>query len=370
MAVRRIVLRVVATLAAAAVAVAGFLFVHGDFQRWEDESALDGACNGLLDRDVVRDVLGPGAVDVENTERTDMGLVRCEVQIDGGGSADIRVLDTAYVGRDRLDSLYTGPPGEAALSVPVGQGWTGLFGARPKHVGDPFDTDEAEDVTVSLVLGCAGAGRTKGLSVTVETTLDKTLDDPANRPEFARIATSTASKASTARRCGARLGQPVRSLGLPVNETEYRPLGTADGTCSGINADQGVSVAIETERGGAPYEMCRLAGVDLGMRYVLVARFGPYAQEEFAHNQEYDGEDVPSPDTPAHDRRPGDRTGWTTAKCSDGQALFTLQAAGGRNGDEPGETVSSSELAYERAALRAFAERSGKAHGCSAPVRS
>lgn len=252
MAVRRIVLRVVATLAAAAVAVAGFLLVHGDFQRWKDESALDGACDGLLDRDVVRDVLGPGAVDVENTERADLGLVRCEVEIDGGGSADIRVLDTAHVGEDRMDSLYTGSPGEKALSVPVGQGWTGLFGARPKHVGGPFDTDEAEDVTVSLVLGCAGAGRTEGLSVTVETTLDKTLDDPANRPEFARIATSTAAKASKARRCGARLGQRVRSLGLPVDETEYRPLGTADGTCSGINAGQGVSVATgDRARGSA-----------------------------------------------------------------------------------------------------------------------
>ncbi|MFJ4204384.1 hypothetical protein ACIP2Y_32800 [Streptomyces sviceus] len=369
MAVRRIVLRVVATLAAAAVAVAGFLFVHGDFQRWKDESALDGACDGLLDRNVVRDVLGAGAVDVENTERAEMGLVRCEVQIDGGGSADIRVLDTAHVGEDRLDSLYTGSPGDTALSVPVGQGWTGLFGARPKHVVDPFGADEAEDVTVSLVLRCADAGRTKGLSVTVETTLEKTLDDPANRPEFARIATSTAAKASKARRCGARLGQPVRSLGLPVNETEYRPLGMADGTCSGINPGQGVSVATETERGGAPYEMCRLADADLGVRYVLVASFGPYAQEEFADNQEYDGEDVPSPDTPAHDRRPWDRTGWTTAKCSDGPALFTLQAAEGQADEEHDKTVSAPELAYAGIALRTFAERSAKAHDCSAPVR-
>jgi hypothetical protein len=40
------------------------------------------------------------------------------------------------------------------------------------------------------------------------------------------------------------------------------------------------------------------------------------------------------------------------------------------DGDEPGETVSSSELAYERAVLRAFAGRSAEAHGCSAPVRS
>ncbi|MDF3141211.1 MULTISPECIES: hypothetical protein [unclassified Streptomyces] len=36
--------------------------------------------------------------------------------------------------------------------------------------------------------------------------------------------------------------------------------------------------------------------------------------------------------------------------------------------DNPKNTVSNPGFAYERAALRAFAERSAKAHGCSAPV--
>jgi hypothetical protein len=376
MAVRWIILRAVAALAAAAVAIVGYLFVHGDFQRWRDESALDSACDGLLDRNVVRDVLGPGSVEVEDEDRgtdEDRGstaLVGCEVDVDGGGSADIRILDTAYVGQI-LDSLYKGPPGAQALSVPVGHGWTGLFGAEPKTIGgdpDLFGADEDEAVTVSLVLECTKAGSAKGfLSVTVETRIDKTLDNPANRPEYAKIATSTAAKVSKTRHCGAELGKPVRSLDLPVTEDEYKPLGTADGTCSGISTAQGVSIARETARGGAPYEVCWLSDADFTTRYVLAAVFGPYAQEQFVAYQEYGEQDTPYPDTPAHHRDTGGRVSWTTAKCSDGRALFTLQPAADQD-DNRKNTASNPDFAYERAALRAFAERSAKAHGCSAPV--
>ncbi|KUN98549.1 hypothetical protein [Streptomyces caeruleatus] len=365
MAVKRIVLRAVIALTATAVGVLGYLYAHGDLQRWQDESALDGACDGLLDRNVVRDVLGPGAVEVESDDRAGAGLVGCQVRVDGGGAAEVHVLDTASAG-DGWNSLYTGPRGET-LSVPVGHGWAGLFGAEPKRVTGSLDADEDEDVTVSLLLRCAGTASVKGLSVTVETRLDKTLDDPANRPEFARIATSTAAKASKTRHCGAQLGRPVRSLGLPVKEDAYEPLGTAAGTCSGIPTARGVAVATETDRGNAPYEVCRLSDADLDTRYVLEAEFGPYAQEEFARNQEYGREDGPSPDVPAHHRDADGGVSWTTAKCADGTALFTLHVADERN-DNRGNTASNPDLAYERTALRAFAEHSAQAHGCSAPV--
>ncbi|MET9661946.1 hypothetical protein [Streptomyces sp. NPDC006510] len=363
---RRIVLRAVVALVAAALAVAGYLQVHGDFQRWSDESALDGACDGLLDRNTVRGVLGPGAVEVEN-ERRGAGLVGCEVHVYGGGTAEIRVLDTAHVGQSLLDSLYAGSP--TAPAVPVGHGWTGLFGATPDRFGaaDPFKADEYKKVTTSLVLECTGESSAKGLSVTVETTLDRTLDDPAERPQFTRIATSTAAGASKARHCGAKLGKPVSSLDLPVNEDEYEPLRTADGTCSGIPAARGVVIATETARGGAPYETCRLADADHSTRYVLEAHYGPYAQERLLGYEEEPHDDVPNTDTPAHHRDPDGRMSWTTAKCPGGQALFTVHPSfeRGENRKYPG---GKADLAYERAALKAFAERSAKAHECSAPV--
>ncbi|KUL42863.1 hypothetical protein [Streptomyces regalis] len=367
MAVRRIILWAVTALAVTTVAVLAYLDVHGDFQRWEDESALDGACNGLLDRNVVRDVLGPGAVEVRNEERADSGLVSCMVNVDGGGTAEVDILDTAYAELG-WNPLYQGPPGSKQLPVPVGHGWAGLFGADENFRIGSFSADEDEYVTVTLLLQCAEDRRVKGLSVTVETTLDKTPDNPANRPEYARIATSTATKVSKIRHCGAELGRPVRSLDLPVNEDAYEPLGTAEGTCSGIPTARGVSIATETDRASAPYEVCRLSDADVSTRYVLEAEFGPYAQKAFANYQEYGREDTPSPDIPAHQRDGDGNVSWATAKCSDGRALFTLHVADERDDGTGRNTASNPGFAYERAALKAFAERSAKAHGCSVPV--
>lgn len=365
MAVRRNVLRAVVALVAAAVAVAGYLQVHGDFQRWSDESALDGACDGLLDRNVVRGVLGAGAVEIEN-ERRGAGLVRCEVHVYGGGAVEIRILDTSQAGQ-YPDSLFTGS--QAVFAVPVGHGWSGLFGAGREDVEreDLFSATEYENVTTSLVLKCTGTRGPESLYVSVTTKGGTSLDDPAERPEFTRIATSTASRVSKVRNCGAELGKSVSSLGLPVTEDEYEPLGTADGTCSGIPAAHGMAIATETARGGAPHERCLLADADHRTRYKLEAYFGTYAQQQLFLAAEDSFEGTPDSDTPAHQRDPGGRMSWTSAKCPDGQALFTLQpwADGGQRRKYP---RSDADLAYERAALRAFAERSAKGHGCSAPA--
>ncbi|MFF4057367.1 hypothetical protein ACFYZ8_12930 [Streptomyces sp. NPDC001668] len=359
---RRIVLRAVISLSVTAAGVLGYLYVHGDFQRWSDNSALDAACGGLLDRDVVRGVLGSGEVKVKETAEYkrywDM-VASCWVHVDGGGTAEIRVVDAASVG-ENVDSLYRAD-GSDDLAVPVGYGWSGVLGA---------DLDEPEDVTVSLVLDCAEGSKAAALSITVETSLpDVTMDDPANRPGYARIATSTAAKVSKKQECGAELGEPVRRLGLPVSEDSRKPLRAADGTCSGIPTAQGVSVATETDRGGAPYEICRLSDADARARYLLKARFGPYAQEMYSNYQVLShGRVTPSPGVPAQQRAADGTISWTSAKCRDGFALFTLQPYAATDDDRKG-IASTPGRAYERSALKVFAERSAKAHGCSAPAK-
>lgn len=372
MAVRRIILRAVIALAVTAAGVLGYLDVHGDFQRWSDNSALDGACDGLLDRDVVRGVLGAGEVEVEDEDesyaRANRGLIAgCQVQVDGGGSAEIRIRDAAYV-EEHVDSLYKSSVSRV-LPVPVGYGWSGLFGADPEEPKGYLVSHGDKDVTVSLLLDCAESSKVKSLSVTVETSLrGATLDDPANRPEYARIATSTAAKASKKQGCEAKLGKPVRRLGLPVTEDEYQPLRTADGTCSGISTAKEVTLATETDRRGAPYEICRLSDADTSARYLLKGQFGPYAQEAYADYQEFGyGKSRPSPDVAAQQRVADGPVSWTSAKCPDGLALFTLEVAADEDKDRK-NTASTPSLAYERAALRAFAGHAAEAHGCSAPA--
>ncbi|MFH8519201.1 hypothetical protein ACH4CE_29765 [Streptomyces gelaticus] len=77
--------------------------------------------------------------------------------------------------------------------------------------------------------------------------------------------------------------------------------------------------------------------------------------------------DVPDSDTPAHHRDPDGRISWTTAECASGRALFTLHPSYGKE-ERRKRPSDEADLAYERAVLKPFAERSAKAHGCSAPV--
>ncbi|MEV5612718.1 hypothetical protein [Streptomyces sp. NPDC052225] len=361
MAVSRTVRVAIGAPLAAVVLVAGFLLFHGDFQRWRDNAALDAACGGLLDRDAVRAVLGGGQVDVDTR---DGGLAHCRVSI--AGSAEITVDDTTRAGGPEFGG-YFGHANGATLPVPVGHGWSGLFwtGARESRPAR-VPTGDAE-AGVALLLRCAGSGPTKSLSVTVTSELPGTLDDPANRPAYARIATTTAAKAAKARDCDTRLGGPVRSLDLPVlRDDEYEPLRTASGTCAGVPGTRTLTRATETARSGAPYEVCALSGAG-AERSVLTASFGTYAQQRFAeYARSYEDEgDVPDPDRPARLRGSVRGSTWTTAKCPDGQALFELSSSYDRSTKKP--STDPAELSAERAALTAFAARSAKAHGCEPP---
>jgi hypothetical protein len=356
MAVTRTVRVAIGAPLALAVLVTGFLFFHGDFQRWRGNAALDEACGGLLDRDAVRDVLGSGEVEVEARGG---GVVHCRVNV--AGSAEILVDDTAQSGGPRDDG-YFGHATGTTLPVPVGHGWSGLFwtGARESRAArGPAGNVEAG---VALVLHCSG---TRSLTVTVTSTLHATLDDPANRPAYARIATATAAKAAKERGCAAQLGSPVRSLDLPaLADDEYEPLRTASGTCAGVPGTRALTRATETARNGAPYEVCRLSGTGTE-RSVLTASFGAYAQHRYAEYATSYEDDIPAADRPAHLRTAARGSTWTTAKCPDGLALFELSALDVRTVKKP--SSDPTDLRAERAALTAFAVHSAKAHSCEMP---
>ncbi|MEU7238938.1 hypothetical protein ACI2L4_05850 [Streptomyces sparsogenes] len=336
-----------------------------------DDRALDAACDGVLPAKDVRALLGDGDIDVSNRTKgtfdaeaksTNTLAVRCEVTADGKGSVRVTI---AGAPRPRtgygIAGPYTSVPERDTLAVPLGHGWSGLFGTDNVRQGDSEDGE----ATTAVLLDCAKGG--SSLLITVETRLGGvTLDDPAARPDFVRTATATAKAANDHWACGARLGAPVRTVGLPVNEDEYEPLLGAKGTCAGVPtaARSAVSTARETARDRAPRETCALGARDGSPRYRLDAYYGPYAEQARA---EY--ADAPTQDGPTPADKPAGRLGrsayWATATCPDGaeDALFLVRADGTED-----NTRRRPDLPYERAALKAFAERSARSHGCGAPV--
>lgn len=333
-----------------------------------DDRALDEACGGALAADEVRAVLGDSGMDVTSSTEGAFGgdrgtslAVRCQVTAEGRGRVGVTI---AGAPRPRAEygtgELYTAVPARDTLPVPVGHGWSGLFATDNARQGDAGDGR----ATAAVLLDCAGGGRS--LLITVETALrGATLDDPATRPAFVRTALATARRADDRWNCGARLGEPVRGVDLPVNEDEYEPLLGTTGTCATVptGARSAVSTARETARGRAPREVCALGARDGSPRYRLDAYYGPYAEDARAQYTRNDVEGGTPTEKPAG--RLGQSAYWAGADCGGGapRALYLIRAD-----DADGDARARPDLAYERAALSAFAARSAEDHGCRAPL--
>ncbi|GAA1092124.1 hypothetical protein [Streptomyces javensis] len=390
---RRRIRALVAVAVALAALTGAFVWFVGSADR-----ALEGACDGVLPVGEVRSVLGDDTeLDVTNRAEGSFGKTASgsegsdeanesdgsdgSAKSDGGGAKRANSLsvhcritaeDTGHIAvsiagspRPRAeygyDDLYTAVPARRTLPVPLGHGWSGLFAT------DTARLDDAEDgtATTAVLLDCARRG--DSLLITVETALRgaATLDDPAVRPDFVRTATATAEAANDHWGCGARLGKPVRSVGLPVNEDEYEPLLGAKGTCAAVPtaSRSAVSTARETARDRAPREACVLGTRDGSPLYRLEAYYGPYAEDARSqYTRDYDYENVTPAEKPAG--RLGRSAYWAGATCPRGAqpALYLIRADAA-----DGETRRRPDLAYERAALAAFAAASAEHHGCAAP---
>jgi hypothetical protein len=383
-------------VAGALVATGGFFWLYG-----ANDRELDRACGGMLSVPDVHAVLGDDHLDVRDDSGD--GVDTCTVNTAGsdGGEVRVSILDTTNAGKPREDILPSLPnAGDDTLPVPIGHGWSGVLGA---------DASDESEATTTLILTCdrrdAKSAGPDGLLITVETKRDAPLDDPANRPDYVRVATGTAKKAATAYGCRTDLGRPVHTVGLPVTEEEFEPLAGATGTCAGVpgyaaaagtahagaGADAG-ETARETARDGAPREVCLLGEDGTGTdRYSLDAYYGPYAAELRADWREQEargyGDGVPDDATAGKLDMYGTDTGvWASAECPGGgdfakrrpagedakgrqageQAIYTLNRA--RGSEEKRATPTAAERRYEKRALKAFAERSARSHGCAAPT--
>ncbi|TGB16177.1 hypothetical protein E4099_05775 [Streptomyces palmae] len=315
-------------------------------------------------------LLGDGDRSVGSEQRGSFGNrrgnsleVRCQARA-GGGRVAVTIKGTPRPEREHgRGSLYTEELGGAVLPVPVGQGWSGTF-ATPK------ENDDSQAIA-TVFLDCARDQG--GLVVTVETSLPRadaqrpdprTVDDPATRRAIVRAATATAANADRHWDCGARLGGPVREVDLPVRAEEYEPLLGTDGTCRGVPpaARLSISTAWETAPGGL-HEECALGTRGGAPRFWLEGYYGPYAEEVRAqYARDFDYENVTPDDKPSG--RLGQSAYWASAECPGAgePALYMIEPEGTDRQSRP------LDLAYERNALRAFAERSAKAHGCRPPT--
>ncbi|MGW7073209.1 hypothetical protein ACWGII_37330 [Streptomyces sp. NPDC054855] len=416
--------RGLATAAGAVLALAlvagGYFWFGGGYDRWVAQRLVGGACDGVLPAAEVRDVLGDGPFKDETRDRGHGELGDASLRVDctitrdaegrsardGSVTVSVRAVperpakddegpETRGWRRDAFSGEWDGvyPDVRSALPpVAVGSGWNGVFTASGSSgsTGSSGSSGADASATAAVLLDCArGRG---GLLVTVDAEREDTsVDDPGQRTAFARIATATAANASAHWNCDADLGKPPRTVPLPVDTDESVPLRDAAASCRGVpGRGSEAARAWEGGRRGTPVEVCVLgpatvtrAGLpvaasseDVGGRHRLTAYYGPYAQDErYRYQDHYDylGRSR-IPGAQPSGRLP-DGGYWVSAACEEGgeRALFTVEPPGSGDGfygqdekDEKDETTPA-DRAYQRAALKAFAQGSARAHGCGTP---
>ncbi|MGW7367515.1 hypothetical protein ACWGI8_29875 [Streptomyces sp. NPDC054841] len=358
-----------ATVAAALLlaVAAAYLTLGGGYDRWAGQRVLDSACDGVLAADETRAVLGDGplAQAKAGTREEDRDaaadgpfFVRCEVsrvvEYNAGhpthpGSVEVTIHgiptpsataatgDTGDTVAARDDRIFWGT--QTPRPVPLGHGWNGFFGAEP---------GAKKWSATAVLLECPAARRSLLVTATVEVD-GTTVENPHDRTRAAQVATATARKAAGRWDCGAPLGSRPDTVPLPVNAEEYVPLSAAKGTCAGVPGPSRTgSVGWESTRGASPLEQCGVSGpsTTIEPEYELRAYYGVYARDMRVRVEE----------------RPTGPEGLVmTADCPSvaGRAMYVMRSS-------PVEKNATSP--YARSALKAFAARSAKAHGCAAPV--
>ncbi|WP_327351430.1 hypothetical protein [Streptomyces sp. NBC_01304] len=231
---------------------------------------------------------------------------------------------------------------------PIGNGWRGVLG------------EDHQGITATVVMLCDG-GKDSDLVVNLKAT-DLSLDEgdvtDGHRARLADLATRTAAAAAGQEGCEAPRGKPVREVAAPFpgtrESTDILAPGAAEGTCAGIRAR-----TQETEADPlAPVEDCLLFDGHDEPAYRIAAYYGPFVQD--GHVATYKRGDSGKFRGPAGG---SDGLYWAGADCpaQGGTAFFTSETLYTGAGHTPPDP------ALQRAALKQFAQRSAKAHGCEAP---
>ncbi|MFJ3437089.1 hypothetical protein ACIPMU_26495 [Streptomyces cyaneofuscatus] len=354
---RRWVRRTAAWTVTAAVLAGGVFWVSGGYDSWRADRALDAACDGDLAAGPVRELFG--GISLTSSGGTSSGgradRWNCSVRAADDDDTDAGLVLWAR-GTDGLTRLEDSD----GFDAPLGHNWTGSFRFDP----DDEDTDEARAV---LLLSC-GKGSGHGRMMTADADLGRGgFDDPATRERLVAVLTETATAYTRRTGCAAPVGGRVKNVGVSTTRRDYKPFAAATGSCAGLvdgetAARWGVRTVTEIPTTPAPTENCTLGGLRGARLYSFAAYYGPTARwvrHELSFEQDDDtgrtGQDAPNARYSMTTRCPG----------VGGTAVFQANAL--LDEDDPGSTALAVDHRELRTALRRFAERSAKNHGCAAP---
>ncbi|MFE1381003.1 hypothetical protein ACFW6S_18865 [Streptomyces sp. NPDC058740] len=339
-----------AALTAGAVLVAGGItWISG---AWGEDGALDSACDGTLAAGPLRELVGGAEVTADIRHGRGERWWQCrvsEVDDEEDGGIDLRVTVS--------DAGERAAPVEAdRTDAPLGHGWTGGFSYDPDRAAR-----DRGDAVASVLLACVGKPG-KGLVAEVRARTDR-LDfgRPEDRARLTAVMTGTATAYARQQGCRVAEGEPVRRVGVSVTAWDHKPFGSVSGSCAGIvdaptAARWGVRTAVETAADPKLQEGCVLGGLRGAPLYTFTASYGPALDESLRDRMD-------SLTDRAGDHPDGRYALWS--RCDDGvrRAAYDVSASA--------EGRATSPLALDhpalRAALRRFAERSARAHGCEGP---
>ncbi|WP_157868678.1 hypothetical protein [Streptomyces caatingaensis] len=315
------------------------VYLSGAFDDWQDNRSLSSACGGSLDYSELKEVLG-----VDRLRAKGSGLSDCKVADPGNSETSVAVNIKQGGGGERLLSLIarmdSHKPGQAV--TPVGNGWGAILSTDGGTTWagaymvcrKPARSGENDAIVVSMQVDPAGPAEPLSAD---------------RRAGLARSLTGTLGKLADKRGCeGTPRGNWIARL--PEDSTKnLKRAGEAVGTCRGVASASYESAA----DGTAPIEDCFLADERGRKRFRLAAYYGPYAKS--ARRETLVGADI---------RRPtggGEGAYWTTASCSSGQALYTVENL------HYADVTIAPDSPQEKQALKTFAVNSAKRHGCSPP---
>ncbi|MFI9261370.1 hypothetical protein ACIGT4_27230 [Streptomyces sioyaensis] len=338
----------IVTVALLLVAVPGVFYFSGAYDHWQDGRSLADTCRGSVDTSEIKELLGTDRLrghDIAEDEGANPRagrLHKCSVGVPDGGSWVSVALDW---NPDAAGSLHDfggfTPYGDVGMAIPFGHGWQGVMDQVPMTDG----------LVAMVNVPCANHHsdpRHSSLIVTVQGNAMRSTERAVQRARFARTTVRTAQNAAKAWGCEAQTGTAVDRVPVNTADAEVKP-GAASGTCAGIRT----TVRESATDPKAPIENCYLLPDTGSSHYRLSAFYGPFVQAlpaQAGYGGEFD------PEKPSGHK---ETTFWASAECpSGGPALYIAT----RIPDEDRFLQPDGRLAKE--ALKEFATRSAKRHGC------